>query len=86
MGNKMEITIKFKDENGNIETHPVTVECDVPSYEDFKRIGNFREGFDLYERAVLRARKEASERATQIYMEEMSKKKPMKPIKKPEDE
>jgi|Deesub1362A_J573_1020465.scaffolds.fasta_scaffold03130_9 hypothetical protein len=64
MSNKMEITIKFKDENGNEEAVPITVEADIPSYEDFKKINNFREAFDLYERAVLKARKEATERAT----------------------
>lgn len=46
MSNKMKITINFEDENGNEETIPITVEAEIPSYEDFKRINNFRESFD----------------------------------------
>lgn len=79
MSNKMEIIIRFKDENGNEETKPVTVEVDVPNHKEFP---TFREGFDNLERAVLQARKEATEKAIESYMEEMSKKKSMTGMKK----
>ena len=72
MRNKIKILVSFEDEFGNEEIQPVVVEANVPDYKEFE---NFRESFDMYERAVLRARKEATERATKIYIEEMSKKK-----------
>ena len=68
----MEITIKFKNEDGNDEITPVTVEIDVPNYKEFI---TFREGFDILERSVLKARKEVTEQALESYMEEVSKKK-----------
>lgn len=74
MKNKMKISVSFEDELGNEEIQPVTVEADVPNYKEFE---NFRQGFDMYERAVLKARKEATEQATKLYIEEMSKKKAM---------
>ncbi len=80
MSNKMKINITIVDENGS-EAKPITVDVDIPSYEDFKS-NSFEQAFDSYETAVLRARKEATEQATKVYLEEMSKKKVMKKTKK----
>jgi len=79
MSNKMKITISFADPDGVEEVEPVTVEVDVPNHKEFP---TFREGFDKLERAVLQARKEATEKAIEAYMEEMSKKKSMNEMKK----
>ncbi|MEW6619241.1 MAG: hypothetical protein AB1422_07890 [bacterium] len=62
MRNKMKILVSIEDEFGNEEIQPVTIEADVPDYKEFE---NFRQGFDVYERAVLRAQKEATEEATE---------------------
>lgn len=72
MSNKMKISVSIEDEFGDEEIQSVTVEANVPDYKEFE---NFRQGFDMYERAVLKARKEVTEQATKMYIEEMSKKK-----------
>jgi hypothetical protein len=78
MSNKMKITISFADQDGVEEVEPVEVEVDIPNHKEFV---NFREDFDKLERAVLSARKEASEKAIEKYMEEISKKKFMSETK-----
>ena len=70
MSQKMDITISFKSLSGDEEKKSITVEVDVPDVHEFESI-------DQFERIMLKARKEASTKATELYLEEMSKKKPM---------
>ena len=71
----MEINVTIKDADGNIVVKPITVETGVPDFDDFTGPDKFREEFNVYEKAVLRARNEAAEKATEEYLAELSKKK-----------
>lgn len=72
---KMEIIIKIKNDDGSETIEPVIIDTEIPEYEEFKGSDNFRETFDKYEKAVLKARNAAAEIATQEYLTELSKKK-----------
>jgi hypothetical protein len=74
---KMEINIKFKDTEGNEIVKPITVDADVPDFDEFTGPDRFREEFDVYEKAVLKARNKAAEIAAEEYLSELSKKKPL---------
>ncbi len=73
MSTKMVFTINFKDENGVEEVKPITVETDIPDYKEFN---DFVSDFNKLEQAVLKARKEVTEKALEAYMEDISKKSP----------
>ena len=79
---KMEITvtIKDKDERNIIET--VEIASEIPEFEDFNGADDFRNTFDTYERAVLKARNQAAQMATESYLSELSKKNPFFGLKK----
>jgi hypothetical protein len=72
---KMEITVKIKNINGADTIKSVILDTDIPEFDDFRGPDNFREVFDKYEKAVLKARNIAAERATEEYLIELSKKK-----------
>ena len=79
---KMEIIIKIKNDVGSETIKPIIVDTEIPEYEEFKGPDNFRETFDKYERAVLKARNAAAEIATQEYLTELSKKKAVQKSRK----
>lgn len=79
---KMKIIVKFENEDGTETVKPITIDTDVPEFDEFKGPDNFREVFDKYEQAVLKARNTAAEVATEEYLSELSKKKPMKEPKR----
>lgn len=75
MSTKFKISVEIIDDN-NASIEPVVIEKEIPSMRDFMRGAEyFRDNFDKYERAVLVARKEVIEIATEKYLEETSKKK-----------
>jgi hypothetical protein len=73
MARIMQITIKFEDDNGKTVTKPINIKRNIPWIKEFDDVG-FEEAFDNLETAVLEARKEASEKAIEGYLESMSKK------------
>ena len=73
---KMKINIEFIDDEGNEAVKPITVGTDVPEFDDFTGPDKFLEEFDVYEKAVLKARNMAAEMATEEYLAKLSKKKP----------
>ena len=75
---KMEIIVKFKNEDGSETLKSIVIDTEVPEFDEFKGPDNFREVFHKYEQAVLKARNTAAEMATKEYMNELSKKKLMK--------
>lgn len=83
---KMEITVKIKNDNGTETIKPITIDTNIPEFDDFKGPDNFREVFDKYEKAVLKARNEAAEIATAEYLTELSKKKPFRKPKQAKEE
>ena len=79
---KMKITIEIENADGLKEIKPIVIDTEIPEFDEFKGPDNFREVFDKYEKAVLKARNSAAELATEEYLSELSKKKPMKKPKK----
>jgi hypothetical protein len=82
---KMEIIIKIKNDDGSETIEPVIIDTEIPEYEEFKGPDNFRETFDKYEKAVLKARNAAAEIATQEYLTELSKKKAVRKSRQKKD-
>jgi hypothetical protein len=74
---KMEISIKITNDNGIETLKPLVVDTSIPEFDEFIDATNFREVFDKYEKAVLKARNTIAELATEEYLSELSKKKPM---------
>lgn len=72
---KMKITVEIENADGTKEIKPIVIDTEIPEFEEFKGAYNFREVFDKYEKAVLKARNTAAERATEEYLSELSKKK-----------
>jgi hypothetical protein len=68
MSDKMKFIISFEDEFGIESNKVVEVKVDVPNFHEFKSI-------DQVEKIMLAARKEASTKAIELYLEEVSKKK-----------
>jgi hypothetical protein len=81
MSSKLQISITIKNENNEEEIIPLTVEKDIPSIRDFMDGKNFRENFDVLEKAILQARKEVAEDAVKEYLQKASKKKYLNDIK-----
>lgn len=71
---KLEISIKFIDENGMEATKPVTVDTSVSDFDDFHNVNGFLLVFDQLEKAGLKLRNESFSTALAQYMETMSKK------------
>ena len=72
---KMKITVEIENEDGVKEIRPIIINTEIPKFEEFKTSDNFREVFNNYEKAVLKARNTAVELATEEYLTELSKKK-----------
>lgn len=81
---KMEIEIRIKNDDGTESVKPVVIDTDIPEWDAFIGPDNFREVFHQYEKAVLKARNLAAEKATEEYLSELSKKKPKKSPSPPE--
>lgn len=81
MSSKLQISITIKNENNEEEIIPLTVEKDIPSIRDFMDGKNFRENFDVLEKAILQARKEVAEDAVKEYLQKASKKKCLNDMK-----
>ena len=73
MSNKMEITIKITNEEGEVLVKQSS-EREIPYIKEIDEQG-FRKAFDDYETAVLESRKEVSDGVTTEYFEMASKKK-----------
>ena len=71
---KLEISVKFIDENGMEATKPVTVDTSVPDFDDFHDVNDFLLVFDQLEKAGLKLRNESFSTALSQYMETLSKK------------
>lgn len=71
---KLEISVKFIDENGMEATRPVTVDTSVPDFDDFHDERDFLLVFDQLEKTGLKLRNESFSAALAQYMETMSKK------------
>lgn len=80
---KMKITVEIENADGLKEIKPIVIDTEIPEFEEFKSPDNFREVFDKYEKAVLKARNMAAELVTEEYLTELSKK---KLLQKPKDE
>jgi hypothetical protein len=76
MPQKMKITISIEDENGQ-EIINSASERDLPTLREFEAQG-FRPSLNQIDKAVLEARKEATDKAIEEYLEDVSKKKLMK--------
>lgn len=74
---KMKIAVEIVNDDGTESIKPIVIDTEIPEFEDFKGPDNFREVFDKYEKAVLKARNTAAELATVQYLSELSKKKPV---------
>ena len=72
MASEMEMTIKIKNEAGEIIEK--TISREIPDLKEFEEKG-FRTAFGEIETAVLESRKTISEEIIETYMEEVSKKK-----------
>ena len=81
---KLEISVKFIDENGMEATKPVTVDTSVPDFDDFHDVNDFLLVFDQLEKAGLKLRNESFSTALAQYMETMSKK-TARTAKRPKD-
>jgi len=72
---KLQITVDIKNDDGSEVAETTTIEVDVPDFEAFTGTDKFGEGFDQYQRKVLKARNEAIEATTEKYLSELAKKK-----------
>ena len=72
MSQKLEITVRIKNENSDTIIQKVSEKA-IPDIEEFDRQG-FRASFDQIERAFLTGRKEVSDEAVSEYLELISKK------------
>ena len=82
---KMEITVKIINDDGTETLQPVTIDTDIPDYDDFKGPDTFLQDFDVYEKAVLKLRNDAVKEATDAYLEDIAKKKLMPKQKSKKD-
>jgi hypothetical protein len=74
---KMEITVQIKKADGTHAAETTTMEVDVPDFEAFTGPDDFGRVFNEYEQNVLKARNEVVAAATQKYLHELAKKKPI---------
>jgi len=65
---KMKINIEITDNEGIAETHTIEVEAEIPEHGDFL--------IDNVEKEILKLNKQAIRLAVEVYLEELSKKKP----------
>jgi len=81
MSQKLEITVRIKNENGDSIIQKIS-EKEIPDIEEFDKQG-FRKSFDQIERAFLTGRKEVTDDAVSDYLEIISKKKLSRNTEKP---
>lgn len=80
---KMKITVEIENSDGTKTIKPITIDTDIPEFDEFTGPGNFREVFDKCERSVLKIRNKAAELAMEEYLTELSKKNFCRSRKKP---
>lgn len=73
---KMEIAVKIRNDDGTESIKPITINTDIPEFEEFKGPDNFRKVFHKCEQAVLKIRNKSIELAIEEYLMELSKKSP----------
>ena len=71
---KMEITVKIKNDDGTETIKPITIDTDIPEFDEFTGPDNFREVFDKCEKSVIKIRNKAAELVMEEYLTELSKK------------
>ena len=76
---KMKITIEIENADGLKEIKPIVIDTEIPEFEEFKSPDNFKEVFNKYEKAVLKARNMAAELATEEPYRALKKKLLQKP-------
>ena len=84
MPQKMKVTVSIEDENGQ-EVIKSASERDLPTLREFEAQG-FRPSINQIDKAFLEARKEATDKAVEEYLEDISKKKLMKNSKNTQTE
>ena len=72
----MKVTVSIEDENGQEVIYSAS-ERDLPTLREFEAQG-FRPSINQIDKAFLEARKEATDKAVEEYLEEISKKKRMR--------
>jgi hypothetical protein len=73
MPQKMKITVHIEDENGQVVINSES-ERDLPTLREFEAQG-FRPSINQIDKAFIEARKEATDKAVEEYLEGISKKK-----------
>ncbi|KAF0239751.1 MAG: hypothetical protein FD183_1337 [Chitinophagaceae bacterium] len=71
---KTEITVKIKNDDRTETIKPLTIDIDIPEFDEFKGPDNIREVFYKYEKAVLKVGNAAAEISTEEYFTELSEK------------
>lgn len=71
---KLEISVKFIEEDGSEAISPVVIDTSVPGFDDFHDANDFLPVFHQLEQAGLELRDESFAAALTQYLEEMSKK------------
>jgi len=82
---KMKITVEIENEDGSVEIKPITVDAEIPEFEEYTGPDNFREVFNRCEKSVLKIRNQAAEIAIEEYLAELSKKKSTKRSQEKQD-
>lgn len=74
---KLEFTARITLPDGRVIEKVIEADGGVPSADemDFHTLDGFRQSFDRYEKAILKARDKACKELTDEYMNELSKKK-----------
>ena len=73
---KLEISVKFIDEDGSEAIKPVVIDTSVPGFDDFHDVNDFLPVFHQLEQTGLELRDETFSTALTHYLEEMSKETP----------
>jgi hypothetical protein len=76
---KMEITVKIKNDDGTESIRPITIDTEIPEFEDYTGPDNFREVFNRCEKSVSN---QAAELAIEEYLVELLKKKVHQKVEK----
>jgi flagellar hook assembly protein FlgD len=78
MSTTLTFTAKITDENGKEIIVPINIESKIPDIEAFLDGKNFANNFDQIEKAVIKARKNLSEKVIEEYLGESTKKKQLR--------
>lgn len=71
---KLEISVKFIEDDGSEAIKPVVIDTSVPGFDDFHYVNDFLPVFHQLEQTGLELRDETFSTALTYYLEEMSKK------------